>query len=181
MGRLMRSREVMLAAAIVALIALISTRFPGFAAPGNLAGVFNDSSILIILALGQMAVILSRCIDLSVAANLALCGMVVALLNGALPGMPVVGLVAIAVALGTALGAVNGALVWKLDIPPIVVTLGTMTIFRGVIFLISDGEWVNAHEMSDAFKAIPRAVVLGLPVLSWFAIAIVGVMALVMT
>ncbi len=181
MGRLMRSREVMLAAAIVALIALISTRFPGFAAPGNLAGVFNDSSILIILALGQMAVILSRCIDLSVAANLALCGMVVALLNGALPGMPVVGLVAIAVALGTALGAVNGALVWKLDIPPIVVTLGTMTIFRGVIFLISGGEWVNAHEMSDAFKAIPRAVVLGLPVLSWFAIAIVGVMALVMT
>ncbi len=181
MGRLIRSREVMLAAAIVALIALISTRFPGFAAPGNLAGVFNDSSILIILALGQMAVILSRCIDLSVAANLALCGMVVALLNGALPGMPVVGLVAIAVALGTALGAVNGALVWKLDIPPIVVTLGTMTIFRGVIFLISGGEWVNAHEMSDAFKAIPRAVVLGLPVLSWFAIAIVGVMALVMT
>ncbi len=181
MRRLIRSREVMLAGAIAALIALVSTRFPGFAAPGNLASVFNDSSILIILALGQMAVILARCIDLSVAANLALCGMVVALLNGAVPGLPVVGLVAIAVVLGTAMGAVNGALVWKLDIPPIVVTLGTMTIFRGVIFLISGGEWVNAHEMSDGFKAIPRAVVLGLPVLSWFAIAIVGVMALVMT
>ena len=181
MGRLIRSREVMLAAAIVALIALISTRFPGFAAPAKLAGVFNDSSILIILALGQMAVILSRCIDLSVAANLALCGMVVALLNGALPWLPVVGLVVIAVALGAVLGAVNGALVWKLDIPPIVVTLGTMTIFRGVIFLISDGEWVNAHEMSDAFKAVPRAVLWGLPMLSWLAIAVVGMMALVMT
>ena len=58
--------------AIAVLIALVSTRFPGFARPGNLATVFNDTSILIILALGQMAVILTRSIDLSMAANLAL-------------------------------------------------------------------------------------------------------------
>ena len=125
------------------------------------------------LALGQMTVILTKCIDLSVAANLALTGMVVAMLNAACPGVPVVALIVLAVVMGAALGAINGLLVWKLDIPPIVVTLGTLTIYRGIIFLISGGEWINAHEMSPAFKALPRAVVLGLPVLSWIAVAVI--------
>jgi len=164
------SRDVLLAFAIVALVALVYSRFPEFASAKSLIGVFNDTSILIILALGQMAVILTRCIDLSMASNLALVGMCTAMLNAALPSLPIPLLVVIAMMLGALLGGVNGLLVWKLDIPPIVVTLGTLTIFRGIIFLISDGQWVNAHEMSAAFKALPRLSVLGLPVLSWFAI-----------
>jgi rhamnose transport system permease protein len=78
-----------------------------------------------------------------------------------------------AVVLGAALGAVNGLLVWKLGIPSIVVTLGTMTIYRGVIFLFTDGKWINAHEMTAAFKDLPRLVLLGLPVMGWTAIAVV--------
>ncbi|SEN25503.1 rhamnose ABC transporter membrane protein [Loktanella fryxellensis] len=169
----LRSREAVLTGALLVLLALIATRFPGFIAPANLAAVFNDTAPLIILALGQMVVILTRCIDLSVAANLALCGMVAALLNVAFPGLPVVVIVAAVTALGAALGAVNGLLVWKVGIPPIVVTLGTLTIFRGVIFLISDGAWVNAHQMTDPFKALPRSALLGLPVMSWCAIAVI--------
>lgn len=179
--RLLTARETILAGAIVGLLALIATRFPGFVAPANLASVFNDTSPLILLALGQMIVILTKCIDLSVAANLALTGMVVAMLNVAAPGVPVPVIVLLAVALGTLMGMVNGLLVWTLSIPPIVVTLGTMTIYRGIIFLISDGKWINSHEMSDAFKAVPRAVVLGLPVLSWIAVAAVVVVFLVMS
>ena len=181
MERLLRSRELLLAAAIAALVALISLRFSGFATPRNLGNVFNDTAILVMLALGQMAVILTRCIDLSVASNLALTGMVVAMLNTAAPGVPILALMALAVVLGAVLGAVNGLLVWRLDIPPIVVTLGTLTIFRGIIFLLTDGQWINAHEMSGAFKALPRAVVLGLPVLSWIALAVVGLLWLLLT
>lgn len=168
--RLIASRETLLIAAILLLLALIASRFPAFIAPSNLAHVFNDTSPLILLAIGQMIVILTRCIDLSVAANLALTGMVVSMVNVAAPGLPIVVILAIAIGLGTLLGMFNGLLVWKLQIPPIVVTLGTMTIFRGIIFLISDGKWVNSHEMSPAFKAFPRAELLGLPVLSWIAI-----------
>ncbi len=173
------SRDVLLAFALVALVALVYTRFPEFASVKSLSGVFNDTSILIILALGQMAVILTRCIDLSMASNLALVGMCTAMLNAAIPALPIPLLVVIAMLLGALLGCINGLLVWKLDIPPIVVTLGTLTIFRGIIFLISDGQWVNAHEMSPAFKALPRAHFLGLPVLSWFAIvSILGMFVL---
>lgn len=178
---LLKSREILLAAAIAALILLISTRFPGFARPANLGNVFNDSAILMVLALGQTAVILTKCIDLSVAANLALTGMVAAMLDAAFPGIPVPLLMLLALAMGAALGALNGLLVWKLDLPSIVVTLGTLTIYRGTIFLISGGEWINAHEMSDAFKALPRLEVLGLPVLSWTAILVIALAWLLFT
>lgn len=175
MTTFLKSREALLIGVIAVLLALIATRFPAFVAPDNLARVFNDTSPLIVLAIGQALVILTRCIDLSVAANLALTGMVCAMLNVAMPGLPVVVILILALFLGAIMGAVNGLLVWKLSIPPIVVTLGTMTIYRGIIFLISDGEWVNAHEMSKAFTGFPRAEILGLPMLSWIAV-IVAVM-----
>ncbi|WP_299960220.1 ABC transporter permease [uncultured Roseobacter sp.] len=181
MKRLITSREALLVGAIALLLALISSRFPAFIAPANLVNVFNDTSPLILLAIGQMIVILTKCIDLSVAANLALTGMVVSMINVALPGLPILFILVVAVGLGTLLGMVNGILVWKLAIPPIVVTLGTMTIFRGMIFLISDGKWVNSHEMSPAFKAFPRTELLGLPVLSWIAIIAVILFTVVMT
>lgn len=179
--RLFTAREAILFAAILVLLGLIATRFPAFVRPANLASVFNDTSPLILLAIGQMVVILTKCIDLSVAANLALTGMVVAMINVAAPGVPVAVILAVALGLGTLMGMMNGLLVWKLTVPPIVVTLGTMTIYRGIIFLISDGKWVNSHEMSPAFKSFPRAEILGLPVLSWIAIAAVLLFYLGMT
>lgn len=172
---LLRSREALLAAAILVLIAVIALRFPAFITPANLAAVFNDTSPLIILAIGQMIVILTKCIDLSVAANLALSGMIAAMLNGA--GVPLPLILLTVLVLGAALGAVNGLLVWKAGIPSIVVTLGTMTIYRGIIFLISNGKWINAHEMTDGFKALPRMAVLGLPVMSWVAVAVIAIFA----
>ena len=180
MMRFLPLREIILGAAVLLLLALIAIRFPGFVAPDNLANVFNDTAPLIVLALGQMVVIMTRCIDLSVAANLALTGMAVAMLNVALPGLPIPVIVTVAVLLGALMGAINGLLVWKLAIPPIVVTLGTMTIFRGVIFLISDGKWVNSHEMSSSFTGFPRAEIIGLPVLSWVAILTILAFAVMM-
>ena len=178
---ILASREALLTGAIIVLLGLVATRFPSFITPVNLASVFNDTSPLILLAIGQMIVILTKCIDLSVAANLALTGMVVAMINVVAPDVPVVVIIIVAIGLGTLMGAFNGILVWKLDIPPIVVTLGTMTIFRGIIFLISDGKWVNSHEMTDAFKAFPRAEFFGVPTMSWTAIFVLIVFTIVMT
>jgi rhamnose transport system permease protein len=176
---ILKNREALLALAILLLVALVALRFPAFVRPENLVNVFNDTSPLILLAIGQMIVILTKCIDLSVAATLALCGMVAALLNGA--GVPLGLILVIVIALGAALGAVNGLLVWKVGIPSIVVTLGTMTIYRGTIFLMTDGAWVNAHQMTDAFKNLPRAMFLGLPGMSWIALAAIAAFALLMS
>ncbi len=177
MKKLMVSRESLLAVLIIVLILMIGAFVPDFLQVSNLFAVYTDTSILIMLALGQMLVILTRCIDLSVAANLALTGMVVAMLNSSYPGIPVVLLVLAGGLIGLLLGVFNGFLVWKLHIPAIVVTLGTMSIYRGLVFILSDGAWVNAHEMSEAFINIPRTVILGLPVLAWCSLIVIASMA----
>ncbi|MBK1794337.1 ABC transporter permease [Devosia sp. WQ 349] len=181
MKSLFKHREIWLGLAIVAVILAVTLRFPRFAEPGNLLTVFNDTSILMMLALGQMAVILTRCIDLSMASNLALTGMIVAMANAAFPFIPVPLLILGCVVVGAALGAFNGLLVWKLNIPAIVVTLGTLTIFRGMVFVISGGAWVNAAQMSPDFIQLQRSVFLGLPVLSWFAIMVAALVYVLMT
>ena len=173
MKKITISRETILSIVIISLILIISTRFPAFIEISNLLAVFNDSSPLMILAIAQMVVILTRCIDLSVAAILALTGMICAMVNVAFPELPIVFIILISILTGLFLGAINGFFVWIIKIPPIVVTLGTMTIYRGLIFVISEGKWVNAHEMSDAFKAFPREQFLFLPMLSWMAIIVI--------
>ncbi|HBW4391341.1 TPA: ABC transporter permease [Klebsiella pneumoniae] len=88
----LKHREALLAVVIILMIGAIGSRAPSFVSPGNLVEMFNDTAILIILALGQMMVLLTKGIDLSMAANLALTGMIVALLNAHYPGIPVVAL-----------------------------------------------------------------------------------------
>jgi rhamnose transport system permease protein len=165
-----RSRELGLALIVLVTLAGVAVSFPEFASPGGLNEIFDDTAILVLLALGQTFVLLTRAIDLSVAANIALTGMCVALLNQALPELGIVAIFAIAVLIGAMLGSINGALVWLLEIPSIVVTLGTMAIFRGLVFLLSGGTWVTSNEMTAAFQDAVRAELLGLTATSWFAI-----------
>ncbi|EEQ93504.1 ABC transporter permease [Brucella intermedia] len=181
MKQLLKQRELLLLVIIALMVGLFASRAPGFASAGNLANIFNDTSILIIIALGQMAVILTKSIDLSVAANLAFTGMAVAMLNATYPGLPLVLLIVLAVGIGAVLGAINGILVWKLNIPAIVVTLGTLTIYRGMAFVLSGGAWVNAHQMTAPFLNTPRTVVFGLPLLGWTAILIVALIYVLLT
>ena len=181
MRRIVKSREFWLAMGIAALIVLTALRSPNFGTPANLLGLFNNTAILMILALGQMVVIITRSIDLSMASNLALSGMIVALINAAFPGVPVPFLMVLSALIGLGLGMFNGLLVWKIGIPAIVVTLGTLTIFRGLIFLIAGGKWVNADQMSPDFIAFTRIEFLGLPALTWYALVIIAVMFVVMT
>ena len=164
-------RDLTLAALTLALFGAVTFAFPGFAAPVSVAALVDDIAILVMLALGQMLVILVRGIDLSVAANLALAGMLAALFNRAFPEAGVAPAIANAVLAGGLAGAFNGLLVWKLELPPIVVTLGTMSIYRGVIYPLSGGAWVNENEMSAAFVAFTRGQFAGLTMLAWLAIA----------
>jgi rhamnose transport system permease protein len=164
------SRDSRLGIALVVLIGAIALRYPQFVAPASIADVLDDTSILMLLAFGQMLVILTRAIDLSAAANLALCGMIAALFNRSFPQAGIAPAMLLAVLSGTVLGAFNGLLVWCLRLPPIVVTLGTMSIFRGLIYVLSAGAWVNSDEMSPAFLHLARLQFLGLTFISWLAI-----------
>jgi rhamnose transport system permease protein len=131
--------------------------------PGNLVTVLIDSSVLCILVVGQLFALLIRGIDLSTAANLAFVGMFLALLSQAHPELPATAFLLIAAVAGLALGAINAAFIAIVGVPPIICTLGTMVIYRGLIFLLSDGAWVSSHEMSLPFQTFPLESWLGLP------------------
>ncbi len=181
MSRVLKYRELLLVAIIIVLIGVFSSRAPGFASPESLANIFNDTSILMILALGQMTVILTKSIDLSVAANLSFTGMAVAMMNAAYPAIPLPVLIAAAIGIGAVLGSINGLMVWRVGIPSIVATLGTLTIYRGMAFVLSGGAWVNQTQMSPVFLNTPRVPVLGLPLLGWTAILVIGIITVVLT
>jgi len=167
----LKRREVQLGLILVVLIAVIGARAPVFLSARSIDSLLTDSAILVMMVLAQMLVIVTRGIDLSVAANLAIYKMAVALLGKHFPGLPVALLIAIAMACGLALGAINGALIGFLNLPPIVVTLGSMSVFRGMIFVLSGGAWVSSHQMTPAFIDFPLERLLGLTNLFWFALA----------
>jgi rhamnose transport system permease protein len=158
------------------LIGAVGAFFPRFATVTSLKSIIDDTAILILLALAQMPVILTRSIDLSVAANLALTGMLAALFNQAFPGSSMVVVIALALSTGTVLGAFNGLLVWLLEVPPIVATLGTMAIYRGLVFVLSGGAWITNNRMSPAFLDFVRTNILGFTLLSWAAAGFAALM-----
>ncbi len=170
---LTRRREPALALLIVVLVVLIGIRAPFFVSIDSLSGVLTDTSILMMLACAEMLVILTRGIDLSLAANVAFTGMAVALLSMSYPELPVVAYIVSALLIGLVLGAFNGFFVAIIGIPPIVVTLGTLSMFRGLVFVISGGEWVNRHEMPDIYQMFPMETFLGLPHLLWVAVTVI--------
>lgn len=171
------SRDILLAAIVLVMIVGIGFITPRFVTPESLVGLFNDTSILVMMALAQMVVILTKCIDLSVAANIAFTGVLVALVNASFPDFPIPLLMLLAAVIGLGLGAFNGAMVWLVGIPPIVVTLGTLSIYRGLAFVASNGTSIVGRQMSPAFISVPRAEFLGLPAMSWFAIVVVAIFA----
>jgi rhamnose transport system permease protein len=174
---ILKQREPLLAAMVVLLVVAVGLRAPAFLSAGSLANLVTDSTLLVMLALTQMLVIVTRGVDLSVASNLALSGMVAAMLGAHAPGLPLPLIVLAAVAVGLVLGLVNGWLIGYLELPPIVVTLGTMSVYRGAVFVLSGGAWVSAHQMPAGFIAFPLDRLLGLPHLVWIAASTLAIMA----
>src|SRR5882724_1234560 len=125
---------------LVALCILIAALEPRFLSAGNLASVARQTAVITIIAMGMTMVMVSGGIDLSVGSVLSLSGVVgaFAMVNGA----PVVVGVAAAIATGAACGFLNGMAVAMLRIPPFIVTLGAMGIYRGIALLATDGKAV---------------------------------------
>ena len=172
MNFLLKHRELALSLIIALMVMGISVYAPAFASFENATSVLNDTSILCMLALGQMMVIITRGIDLSVASNLALSGMLSASLAQNYPDLPVITFIAVAVTTGLVLGMINGGLVAMLGIPPIVVTLGTLAVFRGMIVVYGGGNQVNASEMGDVFQSFPKLTLFGLSTIFWIMAAV---------
>ena len=171
-------REITLLVATIATILVVSLFRHHFMSAQNLRFMLLNSVVLSLLALGQTLVIATRGIDLSVAPVLGLSAVATGLLAQG-SGLPLIGAFGLALLIGLVLGAINGFLVARLVIPPIITTLGTYSLYSGLIFIISNGTQVDSvpHSYSvlgngvlAPFLPIPIPVlVLGVVLLlTWF-------------
>jgi len=165
-------RELGLLAFIVILAVGVQIRNPSFLTWENLNDIATNTAILAILAVGMMLVIITRGIDLSIGATLALSGMVAAQTVSHNPGLHPVVAILVGIGVGIVCGVVIGFLVSWVNILPIIATLGMMNVFRGFTFETSGGKWVSAHQMPESFIGIATGTVFGINNLIWIAIVI---------
>ncbi|MCC0179825.1 ribose ABC transporter permease [Waterburya agarophytonicola K14] len=161
---------------LVAICILFAILSPNFLSAGNAVNILRQASINIVLATGMTFVILTGGIDLSVGSVLAVSAVVGVLVSL----VPVIGWLAVPVALltGLLLGLVNGALITFLNVPPFIVTLGTLTALRGAAFLVANGTTVINRDLNFAWIGnsyigpLPWLVIIALLVVaaSWFVL-----------
>ncbi|MEW6129945.1 MAG: ABC transporter permease [Acidobacteriota bacterium] len=125
---------------LIALCMVIAVLEPKFVSAGNLAGVARQTAVITIMAIGMTVVMVSGGIDLSVGSMMALTAVIGAIAMVA--GAPVLLGILVCIAAGAMFGLVNGAAVAMLKIPPFIVTLGAMGIYRGIALLVTDGKAV---------------------------------------
>jgi ribose transport system permease protein len=142
----------------------------------NLANLARQVAIFGIIAVGQLLVILTAGIDLSVGSVLGLSGCVTAQML--VDGTPVILAIIVGLAVGVALGLFNGGLVAYGKLPPFIVTLGMLGIARGIVLVYTDASTVQP--LPDSFGNIANGDFLGLPNLLWIFAAIVVIAAFVL-
>ncbi|WP_052890118.1 ABC transporter permease [Thermogemmatispora carboxidivorans] len=165
-------REIGGVLVILVLAAALTLTTSTFLTPTNLANLVRQVTVFAVLAVGQLFVILTSGIDLSVGSILGLSGAVTALLLVA--GMPVPLAVLIGLVAGLASGFVNGLLVAFTKLPPFIATLGMLGITRGLVLLMTDAETISP--LPESFNAIANGSLLGLPNLLWILV-LAGIIA----
>jgi inositol transport system permease protein len=172
---------IVLAAPVLAL-ALLN---PVFRQPGNLFNLWQQASIIGILAVGQTMVIVLGGFDLSVGAVAALAGVVCFLGFGLGDGyLPVLAGLAGAIGVCALVGLVNGALITKLKMTPLIATLGVLSLARGAVLVISNGQAIYAEQgVGYDFANALQSSFLGMPVsgLLFLAVAALGLLLLRVT
>lgn len=170
--RVLVARELGILLALVLLVAVTTAANPRFLTPQSARDLLLDAAILVILAVGQTVVIVTRNVDLSVGSVLGLSAFATGTLLLAAPGTPLPLVLLTGALLGAACGAFNGALVTLAKVPSLVITLGTLYVFRGIDFTWASGQQINAADMPDGFLALGTATVAGVPVLALVALAV---------
>ncbi|MER5553478.1 ABC transporter permease [Streptomyces sp. NPDC002793] len=171
-----RAREISIAGALVLLILGTYLANPLFLSDQGVKDLLLNASILVLLAVGQSAVVITRNIDLSVGSVVGLsafaCGKFVA---GSDHGVLTVMLLGIAI--GVVCGLVSGALVSFGKVPALVVTLGMLYIIQGIDYWWAQGEQISASDVPEAILGLGSGSVLGIPYLPLIALVLLAATA----
>ena len=169
-------REAGIAVMIVLFCLAVGLYKPQFLTGQSLRIVLLLVPLIMIGAMAQMLVLVARHVDLSIGSMLGFSAMVVGLMYREFPDLSWLIGFPVAILTGAALGLFNGTLVTVFKLPSIIVTLGTLSLFRGLTFIISDARQINRSDIPSELKAMSRtSPVFDIPwiILIAFAVAIV--------
>jgi rhamnose transport system permease protein len=170
----LRSRELSIFIVLVLLIAAATIKNPTFLfSASGWRDLLLTPAMLMVLAVGQTVVIITRNVDLSVGSVLGLTAYMTGRLFIDHPGLPIIAVFAIAVLAGGVLGLMNGVLVGFGRVPALVITLGTLYIFRGILLTWAGASLVSASQMPAGFLNLGTQQILTIPVLFIIAMVIV--------
>ena len=173
-------RELGLAAVMLAVIVPVWFVNPRILSASNLTALSMDAGLLTIVAAAQMLILLTRNIDLSVASVMGLSAYVAAALMKFHPELGAASAVAAAAGVGLACGLINGLVVSRGGLPAIVVTLGTLSIYRGANSLLASGKQISADQVPASWLDMTAQPLAGVPALVWIAAGILAVIAMVL-
>ena len=172
---IVRSREMSILLVLLALITVTTIKQPNFLFSANSwRDLLLTPAILLILAAGQAVVIITRNVDLSVGSVLGFTAYLTGRMFIDFPGIPIVAVIAIGVLAGGLLGLVNGALVSFGRVPALVITLGTLYIYRGIVLTWAGSNRINAGDLPKDFLRLGTRSVLGIPILFLVAVVVVA-------
>jgi len=180
LGAFLKLREIPVVLALIALVLITYVANPLFLSPQGVKDLLLNATIIIILAVGQALVIVTRNVDLSVGSILGLVAFGTGTLFVSVPGIPIIVVFLAGMALGAVLGAINGLLVSVAKVPALVITLGTLYIYRGLNNAWAGGKQYFAGDRPDAFGALSVDTVAGFPLITLIAILVVVVVAVYM-
>ena len=173
---LLRSREIAIAVVAVLVVAVTTAKNHQFLFAANgWRDLLLTPSILLLLAVGETAVVITRSVDLSIGSVVGLTAYLTGRLFIAHPGLPVGLVFLIGLAAGGVLGLVNGVLVAFGRVPALVITLGTMYVYRGIFLTWAGSNRVNASDLPDSFLRLGTQQVLTIPVLTIIAVVVLAV------
>ena len=172
----LRSRELASVIVLALLLVVATTRRSSFVLS---ADGWRDTllapSILLLLAVGQMVVVVTRNVDLSVGSTLGITAYVTGKIFVAHPDTSVLVVLLAGLAVGAVIGALNGFLVAFFKVPALVITLGTMYVLRGALTHEVGSDRMNAQDYPAHFERLGTQQVLTIPVLTILALAVVAV------
>jgi rhamnose transport system permease protein len=175
-------RELTALVLIALICVVVGINEQRFLQPRSIESILLWMPLILVVAMGQLLVIASGGIDVSVGSILAFSGIGVGLILKAQPNLPIPLAFGCGIAIGMVLGLVNAGLIVLLKLAPLIATIGTLAAFRGLTFALSKGDQIDGSSIPDGLTGLAsHGISMGGVTVSWLlviSLAVAGSSAL---
>ncbi|WP_341953586.1 ABC transporter permease [Salinibacterium sp. TMP30] len=159
----LQQRSVNLAIVIAMIAVAVAVTQPAFTGVGNIRNILLDITIITVMAATQVLVVITGNFDISIGATTGLSAMSAGIVLQNVGDFPAILVFVISIGVGLLVGIVNAILVITIQIPSIILTLGMLSVIRGVTFYVAGGSQVNTEDVPESIISLSQSGPFGVP------------------